>query len=129
VPHLAGAADEIRARAPGVLESYAYIRDNVLLAGPADQSLKELCFRFLAEEDEASDFSRFQGRERAALDWAHAIAWDSERADDELWERLHALFSEEELVDLGCAIGFELGQQHFVRTLGLEAKPTHAASP
>jgi alkylhydroperoxidase family enzyme len=120
VARLPGTADEIRARAPGVLESYAYIRDNVLLAGPADQAIKQLCFRFLAGEDDASDSSRFRGREQAALEWAHAIAWDSERADDELWERLHALFSEEELVDLGCAIGFELGQQHFVRTLGLE---------
>jgi hypothetical protein len=53
--------------------------------------------------------------------------WDSDRADDELWERLHEHFTEEELVDLGCAIGFELGQQHFVRTLGLEPELPHAA--
>lgn len=119
MPHLPGTADEIRARVPGVEESYAYIRDNVLRAGLVEQSLKELCFRFLAGDPEAADFSRFEGRERAALEWAHAIAWDSDRADDDLWDRLHALFTEEELVDLGCAIGFELGQQHFVRTLGL----------
>jgi hypothetical protein len=31
---------------------------------------------------------------------------------------LHAHFAEEELVDLGCAIGFELGRTHFLRTLG-----------
>ena len=119
MPHLPGTADEIRARVPGVAQTYAYIRDNVLLGGIVDRSLKELCFRFLAEDPEVMDFSKFEGRERAALDWALAIAWDSEKSDDELWERLHALFSEEELVELGCAIGFELGQQHFVRTLGL----------
>lgn len=126
--HLPGTADDIRARVPGVHESYAYIRDNVLLAGVVDQSLKELCFRFLAEDPEVMDFSRFEGRERAALEWAYAIAWDSDKADDELWQRLHALFSEQELVDLGCAIGFELGQQHWVRTLGLEPEIPQAAT-
>ncbi|HXV58275.1 MAG TPA: hypothetical protein VD704_10445 [Gaiellaceae bacterium] len=122
--HLPGTADEIRGRVPAVLESYAFIRDNVLLDGPADAEVKRLCFRFLAGE---VDPSAYEGRERAALDWAVAIAWDSDKADDALWERLHEHFTEEELVDLGCAIGFELGQQHFVRTLGLEPELPHAA--
>ena len=126
--HLAGTADEIRARVPGVEETYAYARDNVLLSGIVDRSLKELCFRFLAEDPEVMDFAKFDGRERAALDWALAVAWDSDKADDELWERLHALFSEKELVDLGCAIGFELGQQHWVRTLGLRPELPHATA-
>lgn len=125
--HLAGSADDVRARVPGVLESYAYIRDNVLLDGVVDRSLKELCFRFVAGDEAVTDPAQFEGRERAALEWAHAIVWDSDRADDELWERLHEHFTEEELVDLGCAIGFELGQQHFVRTLGLEPELPHAA--
>jgi alkylhydroperoxidase family enzyme len=125
VAHVGGSADEVRARTPGVFESYAFIRDNVLLDGPADPALKQLCFRFLAGE---VDPSAYEGRERAALDWAFAIAWDSERADDALWERLYEHFGEEELVDLGCAIGFELGQQHFVRTLGLTPELPHAGS-
>jgi alkylhydroperoxidase family enzyme len=120
MPHLSGTADEIRARVPGVLETHQFIRDNVLRSGLADQRLKELCFRFLADEDVGPS----DERERAALDWAFAIAWDSDRADDDLWARLHAHFSEPELVDLGCAIGFELGRQHFERTLGLEPEPT-----
>jgi alkylhydroperoxidase family enzyme len=128
VAHLPGTADEIRARVPGVAETYTYIRDNVLLSGVVDRSLKELCFRFLAEDPDVMDLSRFQGRERAALDWTLAIAWDSDKADDELWERLHAHFSEAELVDLGCAIGFELGQQHWVRTLGLKPELPHATA-
>ncbi len=73
--HVPGSANEIRARVPAVLESYAFIRDNVLLDGPADPALKQLCFRFLAGEIEPSGY---EGRERAALDWAHAIAWDSD---------------------------------------------------
>jgi alkylhydroperoxidase family enzyme len=64
----------------------------------------------------------FAGRERAALEWAYAIAFDSARADDALWSRLHALFSEPELVDLGCAIGFELGRQHWRRSVGLAGR-------
>jgi alkylhydroperoxidase family enzyme len=126
VAHLPGTADEIRARVPGVAETYSYVRDNVLLSGVVDQSLKELCFRFLLEDPEVMDLDRFEGRERAALEWTLAIAWDSDRADDELWERLHQFFSEAELVDLGCAVGFELGQQHWVRTLGLKPELPHA---
>ena len=114
--HLPGSADEIRARVPGVETTYAYIRDNVLIEGIVDQELKDLCFRFVLGE---VDPAEHEGRERAALDWAYAIVWDSDRADDGLWERLHSYFTEPELVELGCSIGFELGQQHFVRTLGL----------
>jgi len=117
--HLSGTAEEIRARVPAVLETHEYIRDNVLRSGVADQSLKELAFRYLAEDPEVMDVDDFGGRERLALEWAHAIAWDSDSADEAFWERLHAEFSEPELVDLGCAIGFELGRQHFERALGL----------
>ena len=123
--HLPGNAGEIRARVPGVEATYDYIRDYVLTSGLVDQPLKDLCFRFLAGD---VDPAEYEGRERAALDWAYAIAWDSDAAGDELWERLHGHFSEPELVELGCAIGFELGQQHFVRTLGLEPELPHAGS-
>ncbi|HEV8635718.1 MAG TPA: hypothetical protein VG370_15940 [Chloroflexota bacterium] len=120
MPHIPGSADEVRGRVPAALESWWCIRDDVLRAGVADPSLKDLCFRYLTEDrDGGGRFERFEGRERLALEWARAIAWDSELADDALWERLHAAFSEPELVDLGCAIGFALGQQHWERTLGL----------
>ena len=115
MPHVEG---DPRALHPGVGETWGYIRDNVLGRGVVDQALKELCFRYVHEDPAVLELERFEGRERAALEWAHAIVWDSELATAELWERLHAYFSEEELVDLGCAIGFELGQDHFLRTLG-----------
>jgi alkylhydroperoxidase family enzyme len=120
VTHLPGTADEVRARVPPVLEAWEFMRDNVLRGGIVDAELKRLCFRYLAEDPKTLDFDRFSGRERLALEWAYAIAWDSEKADDALWERLHAEFSEPELVELGCSIGFALGQQHWERTLGLE---------
>ena len=107
---------------PAAQEAFSYTRDNVLRGGLVEPALKELCFRYLAGDLDQSDPSRFEPRERAALDWAHAIASDSDRADDELWSRVHGLFSDEELVELGCAIGFELGQQHWRRTLGLPGR-------
>ena len=117
--HLPGTADVIRARVPSVLEAYEFTRDNVLRAGVADPRLKELCFRFLAGDPATMDLSVFDERERAALEWTDAIAYEAERADDALWSRLHAHFTEPELVDLGCAVGFELGYQHWRRTIGL----------
>ena len=119
---LPGDADQIRALVPAALEAWEFTRANVLRGGIVDPELKELCFRFLADEPGTTDPERFQGRERAALKWASAIAWDSSLADDELWDELHALFDDRELVELGCAIGFELGQQHWRRTVGLPAR-------
>jgi alkylhydroperoxidase family enzyme len=122
--HLPGTENEIRERVPAVRVSFDYLRANVLESGPGDQALKELAFRYLA--DEIPDLTAYDGRERLVLEWTHAIAWDSDAADDMLWERLHAEFSEQELVDLGCAIGFELGVQHWRRTVGLPARDAHA---
>jgi alkylhydroperoxidase family enzyme len=117
--HLPGSEHEVRALVPAADEAYRYMRDNVLRGGLVDVELKELCFRYLADDPEVSDFSRFGQREQLALRWAHAIAWDASAADDDLWAGLHAHFAEPELVELGCAIGFELGQQHWRRTVGL----------
>ena len=122
LPHLGGTADEIRARVPAVRQAYERTRDTVLRSGVAEQRLKDRCFAYLATAVEALDMAGMDERERAALEWAAAIAWDSDRADDGLWSRLHALFTEAELVDLGCAIGFELGYQHWRRTIGLPAR-------
>ena len=117
--HLAGSPDEIRARVPAVLEAWEFMRDNVLRDGLVDPELKRLCFRFLADDPETMDLSHYPERERLALRWAQAIAWDADLADDGLWQALHARFSEPELVELGCSIGFAMGQQHWERTLGL----------
>ena len=120
--HIHGTADEIRALVPPVLAAYERTRDTVLRAGIVDRALKEMCFRYLATGADRADLAGKSERERAALDWASAIAWDSARAGDALWSRLRALFTEPELVDLGCAIGFELGYQHWRRTIGLVAR-------
>ncbi len=120
--HLTGTADQIRGRVPAVLRAYERTRDTVLRSGVADQRLKDRCFAYLATGVDVLDVGGLDDRERAALEWAAAIAWDSDRAGDALWKRLHSLFSEPELVDLCCAIGFELGYQHWRRTIGLPAR-------
>jgi hypothetical protein len=45
--------------------------------------------------------------------------WDADLADDSLWDELHARFSEEELVELGFFIALTLGQQRWIKTLGI----------
>ena len=118
MPRLGDTPDEVRARVPGAAQSWEFMRDRVLEGGLLAPGLKRLCFRFLAQDHDVMDFDRFAPRERLALRWAQAIAWYADLADDELWDELHAEFTEPELVELGCAIGFALGQQHWERTLG-----------
>ena len=119
---LGSTPDEVRGLVPTVLSSYLETRDTVLVRGLVDNSLKELCARSLAGEPVKAT----RDDEQAALDWAYAIAWDSDRSDAELWARLHHHFSEPELVELGYAIAFMLGQQHWLRTLGLPPEIPHA---
>ena len=110
----------------GAAETWAFIERNVLESGLVDRALKELCFAYVADPD-AVDLEGYEGRERAALDWAYAIVWDADAATDELWAQLHEHFSEPELVELGCAIGFELGRRHFLRSLGADAGVVRAS--
>ena len=110
----------------GAAQTWAFIEQRVLDGGLVDGRLKELCFMYVADPDSVDVRAR-EGRERAALEWAHAIVWDADAATDELWIRLHEHFSEQELVELGCAIGFELGRQHFLRSLGADAARVRAS--
>ncbi len=54
-----------------------------------------------------------------ALTYTSAILWDSEIADDALWERLHRHFTLPELVELGFFIALTSGQQRWIKTLGI----------
>jgi alkylhydroperoxidase family enzyme len=104
-----------RAPRPPIAAAHAETVATVLEGGLVDRRLKELCFRSLAGEEPAAAGER----ERAALDWTYAIAWSADHADDALWARLHAHFSEPELVELGYAIAFQLGQLHFERVMAV----------
>lgn len=112
--------EQVLAKVPDAARSYEEIR--VILADDvADPALKELCMRYVAEDDDvvahARDPERFDERERAALAWANAVGWNADEADDELWERLHAHFTEPELVDLWYAMQMGLAWSHLSRAL------------
>ena len=66
-----------------------------------------------------TDSDKFTEREKVALTYTSAIAWNSDIADDALWAKLHQHFSIEELVELGFFIGLTLGQQRWIKTLGI----------
>lgn len=54
-----------------------------------------------------------------ALTYTSAIIWDANIADDELWAKLHDHFSVPELVELGSFVALTLGQQRWIKTLGI----------
>jgi hypothetical protein len=62
---------------------------------------------------------RYDERQKAALAYAEAITWDLP-TDDRFWDRLHANFSEPELVEIGYFIAITMGQQRWLRTLNIE---------
>jgi alkylhydroperoxidase family enzyme len=51
------------------------------------------------------DWEGFSPRERLAAEFAERFALDHLSMDDLFWERLHAAFSDDELVDLGLCVG------------------------
>jgi alkylhydroperoxidase family enzyme len=137
----------IRAHVPAVLRTFSDSWQQVFRDGVLDHRIKELARVFIAkslecgycagqrshigaeqglterEYDDLIEFrtsARYDDRERAALRWAEAIAWDAGLADDDLWAELHAHFSEPELVELGYFIGLTMGQQRFLKTLEIK---------
>jgi alkylhydroperoxidase family enzyme len=67
-----------------------------------------------------ADSDRFTEREKVALTYTSAIAWNSGIADDALWVKLHRHFSIAELVELGFFVALTLGQQRWIKTLGID---------
>lgn len=54
------------------------------------------------------------------LTYIRAIVWNAEIADDALWARLYRHFTIPELVELGFFVALTLGQQRWIKTLGIE---------
>jgi alkylhydroperoxidase family enzyme len=134
----------IRAHVPDVLEAFTQAWRMTFEEGVLDNPTKELCRLYIsrsveceycgtqrselaaaagldeAKIDELMDFERsdrYTERERAALRYAQAIAWDADLADDQVWQDLHRHFTEAQLVELGFFIGLTLGQQRWIKTL------------
>ena len=75
-----------------------------------------------AQYDELVDFvtsDKFTDREKSALTYTSAIMWNAEIADDQLWGKLKQYFTLPELVELGFFVALTLGQQRWIKTLGI----------
>jgi alkylhydroperoxidase family enzyme len=130
----------IRAHVPAVFKTFTHYWDATFRQGVCDHAIKELCRLYITkttncqfcgnqrsstaglpeyEVDELLNFEssdQYDARQKAALAYAQAIAWN-EQDRDALWARLDEHFSEEELVELGCFIGLTFGQQSWIRLL------------
>ncbi len=136
----------VRAHVPAAFWAFANSWNDIFRNGVCDHAIKELCRVYISrtvkceycgnqrseqgrrlglvegQYDELLNFERsseLTDRQKAALSYAEAIAWRLD-TDDAFWERLHAHFTEPELVELGCAIGLTLGQQSWLRLLNIE---------
>jgi alkylhydroperoxidase family enzyme len=136
----------IRLHHPAVMKAFNHAWDVFFRQGVTPHAIKELCRLYISKSvdceycggqrsvaaqqagatemqvDEILDFERserFDPAQRAALEWAQAIAWDPALAADDLWLRLHEHFTEPQLVELGHFIALTLGQQRFLKTVGV----------
>ena len=136
----------VRAHAPNAFWAFADSWQAVFHSGVCDHAIKELCRVYVSrtvncefcgnqrstrataaglaaqQYDAVLNFetsATYDSRQKAALAYAEAISWRLEPSDD-LWDRLHREFSEAELVELGCFIALTLGQQSWIRLLGID---------
>jgi len=138
----------VRAHAPNAFWAFAESWQALFHSGVCDHAIKELCRVYISrtvkcefcgnqrsikattqglleqQYDELLNFEksdRYDERQKAALSYAQAIAWGlGSTEEDEFWARLHAHFSEPELVELGCFIALTFGQQSWIRLLGID---------
>jgi alkylhydroperoxidase family enzyme len=136
----------VRAHVPAAFWFFANSWRDLFRNGVVEHDLKELCRVFVSRSvkceycgnqrsvegarlglqerqyDALIDFESspdYDDRQKAALAYAEAIVWRMD-TDDAFWERMHAHFSEPELVELGCMIGLTLGQQSWLRLLNID---------
>jgi AhpD family alkylhydroperoxidase len=136
----------IRAHVPAILRTFTAYWSATFDDGHVDNRLKELCRLYVSKTVECSycggqrsEAARAQGlsedlvdevlvfessnafdeREKTALAYTRAIAWNPDLADDKLWERLRHHFDEAQIVELGSFVSLTAGAQRFVKTLDL----------
>ena len=76
---------------------------------------------FYAEVTDWRASTALSERERCAAEFAERFALDHLAMDDEFWDRMHALFSEEELADLTICCGMFLGMGRTLAVVGVRA--------
>ncbi|HEX4175627.1 MAG TPA: carboxymuconolactone decarboxylase family protein [Acidimicrobiales bacterium] len=76
---------------------------------------------FYAEVSDWRSAQELSDRERLAAEFAERFALDHQAMDDELWDRLHAVYSDEELADLTICCGAFLGLGRTLAVVGVRA--------
>ncbi|MCW2976637.1 MAG: Carboxymuconolactone decarboxylase [Actinomycetia bacterium] len=136
----------VRAHVPDVLRTFSAYWNATFADGLVDNRLKELCRLYVSKTVECSycggqrsEAARAQGlsedlvdeilvfessdsfdeREKTALAYTRAIAWNPDLADDALWAKLRQHFTEGQLVELGSFVSLTAGAQRWVKTLDL----------
>jgi alkylhydroperoxidase family enzyme len=136
----------VRAHVPAAFWAFADSWQALFRDGVCDHSVKELCRVYVSrtvkceycgnqrstrasqrglreqQYDDLLNFERserYDERQKAALAYAEAITWHLD-TDDAFWARMHAHFSEPELVELGCFIALTMGQQSWLRLLDID---------
>jgi len=136
----------VRAHSPEAFWAFADAWQSQFHAGVVDHAIKDLCRVYISrtvkcefcgnqrsekatnaglQEQQYDQLLNFESsdlyndQQKAALAYAEAIAWGAQDLDA-LWDRLHAHFSEPELVELGCCIALTFGQQSWIRLLGID---------
>lgn len=136
----------VRAHVPAAFWAFADSWQAIFHHGVCDHAIKDLCRVYVsrtvkcefcgnqrsmkatasgleeAQYDDLLNFEssdRYDDRQKAALAYAQAIAWN-EPDRDGLWARLHGHFTEPELVELGCFIALTFGQQSWIRLLDID---------
>lgn len=60
---------------------------------------------------------KFTDAEKAALEYSELMQFEPEKIDEAFYEKLRKHYTEEEIVELGAFIGFNVGYHTFFRTL------------
>jgi alkylhydroperoxidase family enzyme len=64
-------------------------------------------------------FEGYSEQERLAIEYAERFVYDHLRIDDEFWARMHAAFSDQEILDLTICIGSFIALGRTLVVLGI----------
>jgi alkylhydroperoxidase family enzyme len=70
--------------------------------------------------DDYDTYAGYTERQRLAIEYAERFATDHDSIDDELFTRLHAAFSDAEILDLTMCVAAYLGLGRALAVLGIE---------
>ena len=64
-------------------------------------------------------YEGYSEQERLAIEYAERFVYDHQRIDDEFWDRMHAAFDDQEILDLTICIGTFIALGRTLVVLGI----------